>query len=221
MSITYLLLASQSPRRREMVTWLNLPVHVTSAEIDEQPKSGESPAAMSVRLALAKAQMIKPSSADVWVLAADTIVDLESKPLGKPKTLAEARAMLQQLREQPHRVHTGIAIHLPSEACSSIRCVTTEVQMRGYTDAEIETYIATNDPMDKAGAYAIQHPEFHPVLRVDRCFANVVGLPLCAVATLLREWGLIVPINISDLCFTHFSYRCPNIDNGIRYTVKG
>lgn len=220
MPTTRLLLASQSPRRREMITWLDLSVRATSAEIDEQPQDGETPAAMTVRLALSKAHMVAPSVTDVWILAADTIVDLNNMPLGKPKTPSEARAMLQQLREQPHHVHTGLAIRDPSEARTSARWVTTDIHMRTYTDTEIEAYVASNDPMDKAGAYAIQNPDFHPVSRVDRCYANVVGLPLCAVATLLQEWGLAISVNIPDVCFTHFGYRCPNVDVGTRYTVK-
>ncbi len=209
-----LLLASQSPRRREMITWLKLPVHTTRADVDERQEAGVAPTALVVRLASAKAHAVK-TPADTWILAADTIVDLEHQALGKPQTPAEARKMLNALRDQPHEVHTGVVLYNPTSNMERARRVTTRVQMRAYTDAEIDRYIASRDPMDKAGAYAIQHPGFHPVDQVQHCYANVVGLPLCAVAALLNTWNYTLHVNIPQLCHHHFGYACPAPDQGV------
>jgi len=113
-------------------------------------------------------------------------------------------------------VHTGVALYNPVKNTKIARCVTTTVWMRPYTNAEIKAYVASQDPMDKAGAYAIQHAGFHPVTRVERCYANVVGFPLCAVVALLEEWGLSLTINVMHLCLEHFGYQCPAPDKGIR-----
>lgn len=210
------LLASQSPRRREMITWLGLDVQLISANIDERPRPGETPQTMATRLALAKARAVETGQNPTWVLAADTIVDLDNRPLGKPIDRAEAQSMLWQLRQRPHHVHTGIALYAPASKTHIVRRVTTSVEMRPYTRSEVALYVASDDPMDKAGAYAIQNTAFHPVAHIDRCYANVVGLPLCAVASLLREWYITVRVPIPELCAEHFGYACPAIDEGTR-----
>ena len=215
MHFTQLLLTSQSPRRREMFAWLGLPLRLTHADVDETPHNGELPSETAVRLAIAKAQAVEPADNDVWILGADTVVDLDSVSLGKPANFAEARAMLRQLRERSHAVHTGVAVYHSRTGKVSTRRVTSTVHMRAYTDAEIEAYVCSQDPMDKAGAYAIQNSAFRPVADVDRCYANVVGFPLCAIAALLEAWGLTMTFNIPALCLTHFDYRCPGPDIGI------
>lgn len=212
---TQLLLSSQSPRRREMLAWLGLPAGLTHADVDEAPHNGEQPSTTAVRLAIAKVHAAESPDNDVWILGADTVVDLDGVALGKPADPAEARAMLHQLRERSHAVHTGVALYQPRTRRLCARCVTSTVQMRAYTDAEIEAYVHTHDPMDKAGAYAIQNDAFHPVAHVDRCYANVVGFPLCAIAALLESWGLALTVNIPALCLAHFDYRCPRPDVGI------
>jgi nucleoside triphosphate pyrophosphatase len=227
-------LASQSPRRRMMMGWLGIPIATTQADIDETPLPGEIPAHLATRLAREKAQAVVALQPNTMVLTADTVVDFDGEALGKPATTAEARETLRRLREGLHRVHTGVALTRAggrsgrphgAESCRSddagpsghthVRCVTTEVTMRPYTDAEIEAYIATGDPMDKAGAYAIQHPEFHPVEQLHVCYANVVGLPLCAVVRLLHRAGWTFSIDVPALCYLHFGYRCPGPDAGV------
>ncbi len=210
----HICLASQSPRRREMLAWLNVPFRVTSADVDEQAHEGEAPRDLASRLARLKAHAIPTVSQNEWVLAADTIVELQSQPLGKPQTSAEARTMLLNLRDQQHQVHTAIALFNPRQGQLSTQCVTTQVWMRPYTEAEIADYIASGDPMDKAGAYAIQNSDFNPVARLEYCYANVVGLPLCSVAKLLRGWGHPPSVNIPALCQQQFAYPCP-INGGI------
>ena len=211
-----LLLASQSPRRREMITWLGLVAQTTTTDIDETPQPGEMPATLATRLARAKARAAQGNVPMQWILAADTIVDLAHRPLGKPQDQDEARSMLWQLRPRPHAVHTGVALYNPASGESLVRCVTTRVMMRDYTINEIQAYVDSGDPMDKAGAYAIQNSTFHPVSSVERCYANVVGFPFCAIASLLRAWKVAVDTTIPELCARHFGYACPAIDEGTR-----
>ena len=221
-----LYLASQSPRRRRMMQWLGIPVIVTHVDIDETPRPGEPPIALAARLAREKAQAAakllaaeQPRPAErrpTTVLTADTVVDLDGVSLGKPADAAEAREMLARLRDRTHQVHTGVALAwLDGESAVRVRRVTTDVTMRAYTDAEIEAYIATGDPMDKAGAYAIQHDGFDPVARFETCYANVVGLPLGAVVALLEEAGWHLDLDLPALCAQHFGYACDPPDRGV------
>ncbi len=208
-----LLLASASPRRRELIKLLGLPVETATADIEEVPLPGEGAADMAVRLSQDKAarvlQFISGPSAGRVLLASDTVVALEGEPLGKPRDAAEARSMLQRLRGRVHQVYTAITLvdrqagrWLTDLACSAVR-------MRNYTDAEIEAYIATGDPFDKAGAYAIQHDGFSPVENFAHCFANVMGLPLCHVVRALRQLGVEAPNDVPSLCQAHIHYQCP------------
>lgn len=215
MKFEKIMLASQSPRRREMLAWLGLPAGLTHADVDETPHNGELPSATATRLAVAKVHAAKTTDNDAWILGADTVVDLNGISLGKPVDPAEARAMLRQLREHSHAVHTGVALYHPGTRRVCMRRVTSMVQMRAYTDAEIEAYVHSRDPMDKAGAYAIQNKAFHPVAHMDRCYANVVGFPLCAVKALLEAEGLTLATNIPELCLAHFDYACPRPDVGV------
>lgn len=209
-----LLLLSQSPRRRKMVNWLEIPVDALSVHIDERPAPDEHPATLATRLALEKNQALADSPSEAWILAADTTVDLEGRSLGKPCNPAEAQHLLRQLRDRPHEVHTGVALRISQTQETTVRRVTTRVWMRSYTDVEIAAYVASGDPMDKAGAYAIQNPAFDPVARAARCYANVVGLPLCAVAALMDAGGHPLLVDIPALCRRHFGYICPQPDQG-------
>ena len=207
-----ILLASASPRRRELIKLLGLPVETTSADIDEVPLPGEQAAEMAVRLSKDKTARVLPfiphPSAFI-LLASDTVVSLDGEPLGKPSAAAEARSMLRRLRGRTHQVYTAITlIDLQTDrSITDLAC--SDVPMRAYTDEEIEDYIASGDPFDKAGAYAIQHNGFHPVENFSQCFANVMGLPLCHVVRSLRQLGIEAPSDVSARCQAHIHYDCP------------
>jgi septum formation protein len=215
-----LLLASASPRRRELIKLLGLPVETTSADVDEVPLPGERAAEMAQRLSREKAlaaarQILLPAHRGAsqftsrLILASDTVVSLDGEPLGKPRDAAEARSMLRRLRGRIHQVYTAITLIDLQTDRSIADLAGSDVPMRRYTDAEIEAYIASGDPFDKAGAYAIQHAGFRPVENFSGCFANVMGLPLCHVTRSLRKPGVEAPNDVPVLCQAHLRYDCP------------
>ncbi len=194
-----ILLASGSPRRQDLLRFSGWKFSVGGVEIDERPRNNEPPARYVARLSAAKARRAAERVVKgTIVIAADTAVVDQGAILGKPADVEEAAAMLRQLRGRTHQVLTAITLLRASAGPESTRVCVTRVPMRDYSDAEIECYVATGDPLDKAGAYGIQHPEFRPVERFDGCFANVMGLPLCELEPLLLEMGC-QPERRSDL----------------------
>lgn len=191
-SAPQLVLASASPRRRELLACLGVPFRAAPAAVREDVARlpGESPASFAMRLAAAKTLDVATRNTDAVVLGADTIVVAGRSVLGKPRDTAHAREMLRRLRGARHRVITGVALALPAGGGLLTAHEETVVHFRRYTRTEVEAYIASSDPMDKAGAYAIQHQIFQPASRVEGCLLNVIGLPLCLVARLLKEAGL-------------------------------
>lgn len=189
--MTTFILASSSPRRRELLESLGINFEVNTPDIDETQRKDEKPEAYVQRLSRDKAKAIsKQVEAPALVLAADTIVIDGTEILGKPADAAEARTMLQQLRSRTHRVCTAITLHKLGDKTKSItKMDSTEVQMRAYSDDEIESYIASGDPFDKAGGYAIQDEDFIPVVRIDGSYSSVMGLPLELLKTALKEIG--------------------------------
>jgi septum formation protein len=206
------ILASGSPRRRDLLTALGRPFEVLKSDIDETQQTGESPLDYVERMALEKSAAVRaslesPDKMPTVVIAADTIViaPIGDVVLGKPADGAEARATLNLLRGQTHTVATAVSITLLDSGMTltlNALC-TTHVTMRDYADVEIDAYIATGDPFDKAGAYAIQHADFAPVEAIDGCYSNVVGFPLCAVREILGDLGLADPDD--GVC------DCPNL----------
>jgi len=183
-----LVLASGSPRRRELLTLLGLPIVVRPANVQEQNHVGESAADMVVRLSQDKARAALAQEAGL-ILAADTSVCLEGEVLGKPTDPADAVRMLRALRGRSHTVFSGVTLLDGQSGWMCTELAQTTVWMRDYSDAAIAAYVATGDPLDKAGSYAIQYGDFAPVGRIDGCYANVMGLPLCRVYCLLRAIG--------------------------------
>ena len=208
--MTRFLLASGSPRRRELFGLFGWPFDVTSANVDESPHNSETPAQMVVRLARSKASVAAARLSDeAIIIASDTAVSLDGMPLGKPRDAMEAECMLRALRGRSHQVHTGIALFDTRIGQTQSDIATTDVSMRRYSDDEIAAYIASGDPMDKAGAYAIQHKDFHPADNLRGCFANVMGLPLCHLARLFRAVDIEPNVSVPTVCQTHIKYACP------------
>jgi septum formation protein len=243
------ILASSSPRRRELLGSLDIPFTIVKPDIDETQRPGEPPLVYVMRLSQQKAQAVADMDAAVGtgseanalsaesntnvILAADTVVILGADTLGvhehgailgKPVDATDARDMLRRLRNRTHQVCTAMTLltanyEKPESYASAFppsmnsgraaegvgggvltRVTTTHVTMRNYTDAEIDAYIATGDPFDKAGSYAIQNPVFKPVAKIDGCYTNVVGLPLCTLKNMLAEigWPGIQPVEACD-----------------------
>jgi septum formation protein len=216
-------LASSSPRRRELLESLGLEFETMKPDIDETQREDESPLDYVRRLSAEKAGAVTARLAaelreqDALVIAADTIVlaadtmGVGGEPehevlLGKPETAQQAREMLRLLREYPHTVYTAFRVvklsPQPDNEYSMEyidELVATRVTMRDYTDDEIEAYIDSGDPFDKAGSYAIQNEAFHPVAAIDGCYTNVVGLPLCAVKRVLATFN-VYGLGVTDGC---------------------
>jgi septum formation protein len=184
------ILASGSPRRRELLALLGLQFCVVAADVDESAIVGEAPSALARRLSREKAFAVARGAGDAVVIAADTIVVIDGAILGKPATPAQARQMLRTLHGQPHQVLSAITVIRGARNETITDLAETIVRMREYTDDEISRYVASGDPMDKAGAYAIQSAAFSPVEGIDGCYASVMGLPLCHVYRALRRLGV-------------------------------
>ncbi|MFZ1086418.1 MAG: Maf family protein [Terracidiphilus sp.] len=181
-----LVLASASPRRRELLMQAGFSFDVHPAHIPEEPLPGEEPVAYVTRLALEKAQAVYDELGDLKavVLGADTTVTLDEQILGKPEDTADAARMLRLLSGRTHRVLTGVAV-VCAEGTEATAEVTT-VRFRSLTEEEITDYIASGEPMDKAGAYAIQGRAARWIPRIEGCYFNVVGLPIARVAEMLE-----------------------------------
>ena len=204
-----LVLASNSPRRRQLLALTGWEFMVNAPDVDESLlPQGESPADYVLRLAETKARAL-PAGPDQIVLAADTTVVAGQDILGKPQDHDEAFAMLRRLRGRTHQVYTGVALLRQSDGLLLKELSVTDVPMRDYSDEEIEAYIQTGDPLDKAGAYAIQHSQFQPVAYMEGCFASVMGLPLCHVTRMLRRLGISPNADVPVSCQRYLEYECP------------
>ncbi len=212
------ILASASPRRRDLIRRLGVSWMAMPADVDENALT-DAFAGPSRDLALYLARHKSAVVVDrlravaddphaLVVLAADTTVTLDGRLLGKPRDSSDARDMLARLRDRTHTVTTGVVAVELASGVAHAGAASTPVTMRSYGDDEVAAYIATGDPFDKAGSYALQHPTFAPVARIDGCATNVIGLPLCLVARLLRAAG--VPSTSTPLAgsLCGFDLRC-------------
>jgi MAF protein len=207
---TVLLLASNSPRRRQLLSLGGWMFTVMVSDADESQRPSESPANYVLRLAESKARAVAQNAhSEHIVIGADTSVVDGTRILGKPADVVEAAQMLKSLRGHTHQVYTGIAaLRVRDGKLVTDLCVT-NVPMRDYSDAEIEAYILTGDPLDKAGAYAIQHSRFNPVEKMTGCYAGVMGLPLCHLVRVLRQLDVPPAADVPTNCQTHLEYQCP------------
>jgi MAF protein len=210
---TMLILASSSPRRQHLLSLVGVDFQVLTAEIDESVKPGETPGEYVLRLALNKSRSISaPSAARQVVIAADTAVVNGNQILGKPVNSREAINMLRNLRARSHQVFTGLAVRdATNDEVMTDLCVT-DVLMRSYHESEIEAYVASGDPLDKAGAYAIQNSGFNPVEEISGCYSNVVGLPLCHLTELLNRMGVNFQEAATRGCRISQGYNCQLVD---------
>lgn len=204
-----LILASGSPRRQGLLTLFGVDFQVHGSDVDERAISGESSQDYVLRLAISKSRAINPLSAErLVVIAADTAVVDGDQILGKPGSQLQAIEMLNTLRARTHDVITGLAVRdtkrdeILTDLCS------TQVKMRDYSETEIDDYVASGDPMDKAGAYAIQNSGFNPVAQITGCYANVVGLPLCHLAELFNRLEINFHQGVIQGCRSGQIYKC-------------
>jgi septum formation protein len=180
------LLASGSPRRRELLGHLGVAFDIASPDVDETPRRGEDPVAYVSRLALTKAAAV-PAGSEVLVIAADTTVEVDGAVFEKPVDADDARRMLAALSNRTHRVHTGVAVRVGERSAHDV--VSTDVTFVALTPAMIEWYVATGEPMDKAGAYALQGVGAVLVAAVHGSVSNVIGLPLAELLVLAARVG--------------------------------
>jgi len=211
----HLILASQSPRRRQLLQLLNTPFTCVAANVDEDTVTDPDPASNVMETARLKANAIaakylhadsQPYNESAWIIAADTTVALGRHMLNKPQDAEDARFMLQKLRWCDHEVHTGVVLLNPLTGKQVGGVHTAVVTMRDYADAEIDAYIATGDPFDKAGAYAIQHPQFRPVSQLHGCFMGVMGLSICHLILLMNQLELPVLADLTAVSTAHTPY---------------
>lgn len=198
-----LVLASASPRRRELLAALGLPFEVDPADVDET-NAERDPVRLAESLALLKAHAVAARRPGDIVIGSDTVVALDGRLLGKPADDAAARAMLHALRDRAHEVVTGVAVVAAGRGIEAVAHERTAVVMRAYTDADCEAFIARGEPFDKAGGYAIQDAEFHPVARIEGCECGVMGLPLWTLRRLLHGAGVEAAAPAPDRCA-----KCP------------
>jgi len=205
-----LTLASNSPRRRDLIALGGWMFHIRPVDVDETPHPEEPPAEYVLRMAVTKARtagaLLNPGGIAV---AADTTVVDNGDILGKPADEREAVEMLWRLRGRTHLVHTAIAVIRKDETEPLTDLCTTEVPMRRYSDEEIFAYVQSGDPLDKAGGYAIQHNGFRPATALDGCYANVVGLPLCHLVRTLAKLNLPSAADVPANCQAALDYDCP------------
>jgi septum formation protein len=182
-----LILASASPRRQELLRNAGIAFEVQPADVSEERRPGELPGAFAERLAEEKARAVWPRDGSRVVLGADTIVVVDGEVLGKPCGPDDALRMLRLLSGRTHQVTTGVC--LMAQGAADVRSETTQVTMEALSEAEIQDYIASGEPLDKAGAYAIQGMASRWVSKIQGCYFNVVGLPVPLVYRMLKQHG--------------------------------
>ena len=186
-----IILGSQSPRRRELLEKLDLPFTILTADIDETVRPELTPAQAVADISARKAAAIlRQASEDDLVITADTIVVLDGQIMGKPHSPEEAEQMLSSLSGRTHQVYTAVTLHSHARQKTEVAC--TQVTFRPLDPTEIRAYIASGEPMDKAGAYGIQGRGAVLVSHLEGDYFNVMGLPLCTLCRMLRSFGVKV-----------------------------
>ncbi len=193
-----IILASASPRRQEWLAKSGLGFEIKPTNVDERLVPGEKPYDAVRRVTLTKGLAAQADDKEAVIIAADTIVVHDGEILGKPVDEDDAVATLRRLRGKWHEVLTGLVVLRGAKQLLEI--VKSQVLMRKYTNEEIVNYVASGDPLDKAGSYAVQNESFHPVAQIAGCYLNVVGLPLCALQQNLAMLGIEMPAPLPSGC---------------------
>jgi septum formation protein len=186
-----LILASESPRRKELLRLMGLDFEVMPSSIREMPQKGESPEEHVLGLSRQKAIAVSSRYPDAWILGADTIVVINGKMMGKPAHASEAREMLTKLSGKEHYVHTGFTIARKTADVFLGDVVTSSVIFKNISEEEINWYVRTDEPYDKAGGYAAQGAGAIFIREIHGSYTNVIGLPLCESVSLLKRAGAI------------------------------
>ena len=184
-----LILASKSPRRYDLLKQLGLDFEVIPSKIEEDFVPNESPREHVIRLAEAKAMDVSNRYIDCWVIGADTIVYIDGQILGKPRNKEEAREMLRLISGKEHRVLTGISVRHSNKGKGECETVETAVRVKVLSQAEMDWYVRTGEPFDKAGGYGIQGIGSFMIESINGSYTNVVGLPLCELMQMLVRLG--------------------------------
>ncbi len=182
-----LILASESPRRQALLADLGIPFRVVAAHVEEIPREAEPPAVFSKRMAQEKTRVVSEQFPEDWVLGADTVVSLGKRILGKPDSLREAKKFLEALNNRTHEVITSFCLINQSQKKALARSVYTRVTFKHFSRREIDWYLQTGEPLDKAGAYAIQGRGSFLIREIKGSYTNVVGLPLTEVLETLEK----------------------------------
>jgi len=188
-----LILASASPRRKALLQELGIDFEVMESQVEEKPLPGETPLEFVLRAACDKAGAVSAGNTEAWVLGADTVVICDDLILGKPRDTAQAAMILLTLSGRSHLVHTGFCLQNGKEGVSVSRVVTTEVLFSPFSKEIVAAYVATGEPLDKAGAYGIQGCGGFLVEKIKGSYSNVVGLPLAEVVEELIRHRVITP----------------------------
>ncbi len=194
-----LILASTSPRRRELLALLGVPFDIVPPATDETPSPDLSPATQAAQFALDKASSVAERHPNALVLGGDTVIEIDGRLLGKPTDRQHAEAMLRQLRGRRHAVHTGLALVCRASRTTVTHLETARVQLAPFTDDALRLYLDTNESEGKAGAYSIQGKGARLIDTIEGDYPTIVGLPLRRAAELLAEHGVAVPKDVEAL----------------------
>jgi len=209
-----LVLASASPRRRELLAEMGLNFQIVPSDVPEEPQPGEAAGDVVKRLSADKALAVAANLAHGLVIGADSMVVMEGEVIGKPSGPAEARLMLLRLRGTRHQVATGVTVVDAASGRSLSDSMTSNITLRYLSDGEIDASIATGTPLDKAGAYAVQDTDLRPAESWDGCYSNIVGLPLCRLGEMLAELGYTLPQDWSENAARLCGDSCPRTKRG-------
>ncbi len=194
-----LVLASTSPRRKELLALLQLSFEVVEPDFQERIHADVPPEAQAWTFALGKARSCARGDADCLILGSDTLIAAGETILGKPADRAVAAAMLRRLRGQAHRIYTAVALYCPARRIQDVAVDTVQVWMKPFSDTDLETYLASGEWQGKAGAYSIQGRGGDLIERIEGDFTTAVGLPLRLTASLLQKHGQPVPVDVEHL----------------------